>query len=195
MKVDIKDFVAVYEDAFSPEFCKGAIDMLENAHACGFTKTRQQRDGVSKTTKDDASMFVDAQVSMPATHTGCASQFIDTFWQDIYPQYAQKYSALSDTYAPLYMYTLKLQRTEIGGGYHVWHAEASNRAFSGRVLTFLLYLNDVGEGGETEFLYYPRRIKPKAGTLVLFPGSLTHTHRGNPPISNTKYVITGWLEF
>lgn len=23
----------------------------------------------------------------------------------------------------------------------------------------------------------------------------THTHRGNPPISGTKYIITGWVEF
>ena len=23
----------------------------------------------------------------------------------------------------------------------------------------------------------------------------THVHRGNPPLSGSKYIITGWLEF
>lgn len=49
--------------------------------------------------------------------------------------------------------------------------------------------------GETEFLYYPRRIKPKQGTLIVFPGAFTHAHRGNPPLSGDKYIITGWIEF
>jgi len=62
-------------------------------------------------------------------------------------------------------------------------------------MAFILYLNDVADGGETEFLYYPRRIKPKTGKLVLFPGGYTHTHRGNPPLLGTKYILTGWVEF
>jgi hypothetical protein len=39
------------------------------------------------------------------------------------------------------------------------------------------------------------RIAPKMGTLVLFPASFTHTHRGNPPLSGEKYFITSWLQF
>ena len=63
-----------------------------------------------------------------------------------------------------------------------------------RVGTVIVYLNDVDEGGETEFLYYPRRVKPQAGRVLLFPASFTHSHRGNPPLSNTKYIMTGWVE-
>ena len=59
----------------------------------------------------------------------------------------------------------------------------------------MLYLNDVKEGGETEFLYQHKRYQPKEGTLLIFPAGFTHTHRGNPPISNDKYIVTGWLEF
>jgi hypothetical protein len=58
----------------------------------------------------------------------------------------------------------------------------------------ILYLNDVDEGGETEFLYQSIRIKPKKGTLILCPGSFTHTHRGNPPLSGEKYIVTTWIE-
>ena len=64
-----------------------------------------------------------------------------------------------------------------------------------RVLSWILYLNDVEEGGETEFLYQSMRFKPKAGTFILFPAHFTHTHRGNPPLSGVKYIATGWIEF
>ena len=58
----------------------------------------------------------------------------------------------------------------------------------------MLYLNSVTEGGETEFLYQKRRIKPQQGRLVIFPAGFTHTHRGNPPLSGDKYILTSWVE-
>ena len=39
------------------------------------------------------------------------------------------------------------------------------------------------------------RIKPEQGTLVLWPAGYTHIHRGNPPLSGEKYIMTGWLEY
>ena len=58
----------------------------------------------------------------------------------------------------------------------------------------MVYLNDVEEGGETEFLYQQLKIKPSKGRVVIWPGSFTHLHRGNPPMS-TKYIATGWFAF
>ena len=58
----------------------------------------------------------------------------------------------------------------------------------------MLYLNSVTEGGETEFLYQKRRIKPQQGRLLIFPAGFTHTHRGNPPLSGNKYILTSWVE-
>ena len=92
------------------------------------------------------------------------------------------------------IYTYKIQKTVPSGGYHVWHSEHGSMAFAGRTGVYLLYLNDVDEGGETEFLYYPKRVKAKTGRFILWPAGFTHTHRGNPPISNTKYIVTGWIE-
>ena len=62
-----------------------------------------------------------------------------------------------------------------------------------RVLAWTVYLNDVEEGGETEFLYQQLKIKPKANTAAIWPGGFTYLHRGNPPISETKYILTGWF--
>ena len=59
----------------------------------------------------------------------------------------------------------------------------------------MIYLNDVEEGGETEFLYQSIRVAPKAGTLLIWPAGFTHTHRGNPPLSGDKYIATGWVQY
>ena len=56
----------------------------------------------------------------------------------------------------------------------------------------MIYLNDIEEGGETEFLYQQKKIKPRRGMGAIWPGSFTHLHRGNPPMS-TKYTLTGWF--
>ena len=85
------------------------------------------------------------------------------------------------------------------GNYGYWHSEiypqlGKNDALH-RVLLLLIYLDDVEEGGETEFYYQKKSIKPKAGTMVVAPCGFTHTHRGNVPISDNKYVLTSWVLF
>ena len=86
-----------------------------------------------------------------------------------------------------------LQKTSPSEGYHEWHCENSGYYESARAVVWMIYLNDVEEGGETEFLYQRKRMKPKRNTALLWPGSWTHLHRGNPPLKSDKYVITGWF--
>ncbi len=64
---------------------------------------------------------------------------------------------------------------------------------SARVLTFIWYLNDVVEGGETEFWGGKYIITPKKGKLVFFPANWNYPHCGKPPLSSDKYILTGWL--
>jgi hypothetical protein len=85
------------------------------------------------------------------------------------------------------------------GGYPHWHSEvypkdASCEALH-RVLAFQFYLNDVPGGGETEFFYQEKKVGSKAGRMLIFPAGFTHTHRGNRPESNDKYIITSWVLF
>jgi len=61
-----------------------------------------------------------------------------------------------------------------------------------RLITYIWYLNNVENGGETE-IWDDFKIKPETGKLLLFPSSWTFPHRGVMPISDNKYIITGWL--
>ena len=85
------------------------------------------------------------------------------------------------------------------GGYPYWHSEVYPQSKGSdalhRILLFMFYLNDVDEGGETEFYYQDVSIKPRKGTMVIAPAYFTHTHRGNVPISNDKYILTSWVQF
>ena len=96
-------------------------------------------------------------------------------------------------------------RKKVGGYYH-YHSEIypspnknlqsiqSNESLH-RILLFMYYLNDVTEGGSTEFYYQQRFITPKAGRLVIAPAGFTHTHKGHIPLSNDKYILTSWVLF
>jgi 2OG-Fe(II) oxygenase superfamily len=85
------------------------------------------------------------------------------------------------------------------GGYHHWHSEIYPRDAScetlHRVLLFMYYLNTVDEGGETEFLFQQRKIKPEQGRMVIAPAGFTHTHKGHVPFSGDKLILTSWVLF
>ena len=85
-----------------------------------------------------------------------------------------------------------LQRTEPTGGYHDFHTENLGWNNSSRSMAWMIYLNNVEEGGETEFLYIGKRIQARAGRLIIFPAGFTHAHRGNPPLGQTKYICSSW---
>jgi hypothetical protein len=59
----------------------------------------------------------------------------------------------------------------------------------------MTYLNDVTDGGETEWKYQKLKIQPRKGLTVIWPTDWTHTHRGLPSKTQDKYIMTGWLNF
>jgi hypothetical protein len=85
------------------------------------------------------------------------------------------------------------------GGYHHWHSEicADDKDCETlhRALFFILYLNDVDAGGETEFFYQDKKVSPQKGRIILSPAGFTHTHKGQIPVSNEKLIATSWVMF
>jgi len=81
--------------------------------------------------------------------------------------------------------------------FHAWHCERSGNdpRIGRRHLTFLTYLNDVKEGGETEFYHQNLKIRPEKGLTVIFGTDWTARHRGLPAPKETKYIVSGWFAF
>ncbi len=105
-------------------------------------------------------------------------------------EYLQAFAVLNKK--KFLLHDLKLKHIPAGGGFHTWHYETGALEVAARQFVIQVYLNDDFEGGETEFLYFNKRIKPKQGRLIIFPCAFTHTHRGNPPIGGTKYLASTW---
>tara|TARA_B100000287_G_scaffold159854_1_gene150702 strand:- start:2066 stop:2743 length:678 start_codon:yes stop_codon:yes gene_type:complete len=82
--------------------------------------------------------------------------------------------------------------TKDKGHTYAWHEDSAGK-LTDRFITVMSYLNDVEEGGETEWYYQKLKVKPKKGTTVIFPPYYTHLHRGNIPLSNDKYIVTFFL--
>lgn len=193
--ITIENFILQYDNLFTAAECQMFIDSFNRMERAGFTITRQKQGDRETVKNDNQFYFSDYLSGMELDISDLAPQrmLVERFWNVVYPAYSEKYGVLNQM-ANMTIRLTKIQKTEIGGGYHVWHNEDDGPQFMRRVATFILYLNDVDEGGETEFLYYPKRVKAKQGRFIVWPAGFTHTHRGNPPLSNTKYIATGWIE-
>lgn len=190
-----EDFIRVYDDAVSRNFCQGIIDYFEWCNENNRTWDRQESTGLYKKDKS-ASLNPGNQLDIKfnSEHlAGYLNEFNIAFWDKAYTYYRTEFDVIN-TMQRHSIFTYKVQKTMPGGGYHVWHCENGSLETSRRVGVYILYLNEVMSGGETEFLYLNQRIPPKEGRLLIFPSGFTHTHRGNPPLKGSKYIMTGWIE-
>lgn len=193
------DFIEAYPNAVSQDFCKELIEHFdfceEQNNLTVYRDTSAVRD--NQMFFADASAFGEEKFKDGFTLRGLHRRFAEPFFEACKKTtslYAEKYSILRGLGAHT-IYDIKVQKTRPGEGFTEWHFEAGDISTSRRFLTYMLYLNDIEEGGETDFLYQKKRFKPKAGTMLLWPAGYTHTHRGNSPSKETKYIITTWMEF
>lgn len=208
MRAEIRDdFIGVFHDAYTKEQCDKYIRFFKNAEKAGMVVNRQVSENVTPFSKDDLSTTANGthlsdwilekhpEIAEVYSHS---QEFTNALMNNCLKEYCRKYPGLAgfpDAEKKVSIQDTKIQKTVPGQGYHVWHHEhgTSGRA-PRRLLAFSLYLNDVAEGGETEFLYQKVRFKPIAGQMLIWPSYFTHAHRGNQPLSGEKYIITGWIE-
>lgn len=85
-------------------------------------------------------------------------------------------------------------RYQDGQEYQAHHDHGPGNA---RALSLVAFLNDDYTGGELEFPTFEVTIKPKAGSIVMFPSNFPYKHVAKPvgvEDGTTKYVIVTWFE-
>ena len=90
---------------------------------------------------------------------------------------------------------INLQHYAPNEGFFDWHCERGSHQSHQRALVFMTYLNDVNDGGETEFHFQQMKVKAVKGKTVIWPTDFTHLHRGIPSPTEHKYIATGWFNF
>jgi len=189
--VNINNFIGVYDNYITKEECDKAIKLFEEQNKFNNTVNRISFEKSSVLHKQDQQYF--------AAHNN-----IDIWWENLksmilnfdlaWNHYIKNTGAI-DAYGQNFFYTsLKIQKTLPTEGYHIWHIE-HGKGFENepRAFVFSIYLNDVEEGGETEFLHFSKRVKPKTGRIVIWPAGFPYVHRGNSPLSGEKYILTSWM--
>jgi len=93
-------------------------------------------------------------------------------------------------------HSYNIQKYLPGGGFKIWHCENSSPEgrSSKRVLVWMIYLNDVPDGG-TMFMEQNFTCEAKAGRIVIWPAYWTHTHKSQVSETTSKYLATGWYSY
>ena len=115
----------------------------------------------------------------------------------VMPRYIEKFP-MCNYYSPWGLREgINVQYYNPGGAYHAWHTERTSSIGHNttRHLVFMTFLNDVTDGGETEFLHQKLKVGAEKGLTVFWPADWTFTHRGVVSPSQEKYIVTGWLNY
>ena len=219
------DFIEVYPDALPAEFCDRLIDLFDSHDGVVQGKTGHGIDTDKKLSQDLVlDSYQDLQGVKAELLNYTLASSVDYFNKyalamigslgiqvadeqgksvTLTPANFERLGRPKTTELIQYLYrsgNINIQKYQQGvGGYPHWHSEqfpqlGHNEALH-RVVLYMYYLNDVEEGGETEFYYQQRLIKPTKGTMVIAPAAFTHSHRGNVPMSGDKYIATSWIMF
>lgn len=187
------NYIYINNNSISNELCSDIIELFENQPSG--KHEGHTLDGLNKEVKDTLDFLI------PKT---------DKKWIKIYKFLEKELARNLDKYfislknnssddydfggLKLYYDYYQVQKYTANKGKYIFHndADIDLKKNKYRIITFIWYLNDVCEGGET-CLNNNISIKPQTGKLLLFPATWTYPHCGKMPISNNKYIITGWI--
>ena len=201
--LNLRDLIVEIDGVLDADFCENVINKFEkdprvSGGVCGT--------GFDTDTKRSTDLFISKRADW--------AEYDQVFYEKLLPHSTNYIAFLKDKLGlpSLASSTLidtgyQIQRTD-PDGFYSWHTDDAyffvedtdikvNRVgYERRLYTYIFYLNDVTDGGRTQFSlggdeYFS--ITPKTGKLILFPANVLYTHRGELLNSGVKYLTTGWV--
>ena len=183
--VNLDDLVHVYENALEPDTCNFFISLFDSVPHLHETI---QKDGKPNFTQFNLTKNKDVNDELNKIHSHVIKNVYK--YRDMYYNFVDSRVFPSEHAFEQF----RIKRYNTGGEDRFdTHVDVADYSSARRFLSFFWYLNDVENGGETEFLNVS--IKPKAGTLVVFPPLWMFPHKGNAPISGSKYLLSTYLHY
>ena len=112
-----------------------------------------------------------------------------------YKDYRETYPFLKKFIKKVDLGYFNIQKYLPGGHFAELHSERTSLQNLHRLFAWMTYLNDVDDGGTTDFDYFDIKVKPEKGKTLIWPAEWTHAHTGSILKSGKKYIITGWMHF
>ena len=116
--------------------------------------------------------------------------------KDCFLDYRNQYPFLKhEFFNRTHIGNFNVQKYNPGDHFSNLHSERVSLDSLHRLFAWMTYLNNVDDGGTTNFEYYDIKVKPEIGKTLIWPSEWTHAHTGSILKSGTKYIITGWIQF
>jgi prolyl 4-hydroxylase len=184
---NLHSYVRYYDGAIAPAFCEQMISEFERSSDHHVANGRGHHPGIKHSTWVELNL------------TPIADKAFLGFFHAQIDKYLAEYNASLPLTLPIpsrpTIDDLRLKRYRGGSDDQFEPHFDSIDIKSQRYLVFLWYLNDVAEGGETEFLDLGIKVQARAGRLLMFPPYWMFQHAGLPPRSNDKYIVSTYLMF
>ena len=185
MAIELKQLIQVYDNVLEHNICNFLINLFEQ------NTDKQER--IENNKKPNFTQFNFTKNS----NTSSELQLIHNHLIQIVFQYKKIYYDIIGDYGFPSQHNFEEFRIKKynndGNDLFDTHIDVIDYSSARRFLSFFWYLNDVEVGGETVFENLI--ITPKIGRMVIFPPFWMFPHKGNIPISNTKYLLSTYLHY
>ena len=190
----IDDFIHYISNALTLNQCKSLINFYESNKE--YHKDGNVGDGnVNLDNKKCKEIFVNSELLNPQDPH---FSFLGGTLFDNVSQYKKDYPFLERVFFWTIAPTFKIQKYLPDEAYFNIHCENDGNGDGSsekRLLSWMIYLNDVTDGGETVFPTQCKKFAPRGGDVLIWPAYWTHPHHGLPSPSQIKYIVSGWFRY
>ena len=184
---NLRHYVQTFDAALLPEFCAQMIQSFHQMPQFHQSNGRGHRAGL------EGSAWTELNI------TPHADKAFNGFFYAQIDRYLREYNERVKLSIPIpprpNLEDLRIKRYRMGADEKFEPHFDSLDDKCRRYMVFLWYLNDVAEGGETEFVDIGVKVQARAGRLLMFPPYWMFQHAGLPPLSNDKYIVSTYLMF
>ncbi len=179
--------IQVFDGAMAPEFCLRMIDSFNSLQRLQVANGRGHKRGL------EGSAWTELNIS-PLADDSFKGYFLAQI-DEYLARYNQNLALTIPVPNRPRIEDIRIKRYRVGADEKFEpHYDARDEKCN-RYLVFLWYLNDVAEGGETEFLNFGQKVQARSGRLLMFPPYWMFQHAGLAPLSNDKYIVSTYLLF
>lgn len=185
MAIELNDLICVYDDALSKDLCDALISFFET------NKDKHEKldnDGCPSFTQINFTENQKLTKEIENLHKKVLSKVLE--YKKLYYKYIDSRCFPEEN--SFEQFRIKKYRNNEKELFDT-HVDVRDHSSSRRYLSFLFYLNDVEEGGET--IFEGMKISPKCGRVVVFPPLWMYPHKGCIPKSNSKYILSTYLHY
>lgn len=184
---DVRSYVQVFDESLPIAFCEQMVASFRQMTGRHVVRSKGWRQGLEDSSWTELDITPLADDAFKGFFYGKIDEYLDRYNRRLGLTIPVPTSAL--------LSPLRIKRYVAGSGEAFQPHFDSIGEVANRYLVFLWYLNDVDDGGETEFCDLGLKVQARTGRLLMFPPYWMYQHAGRPPLSGDKYILSTYLLF